>query len=777
MGDRYFARMCIDYGDGLNTETVLKEYNEKQQLIFKHTISPENSGKSICFEPVNMRTVIRINEFVFYGEDGLKRQLFKDGPDFALMGMKPVGDAHYVCFDDHPQMLFVPAERTRAIYVNMEIVPANGKPSWCLAQVGNDFWELKNECNKLNEKIQNLDQQIENLNNRIQELGNWGLNLDAQIAAFKNSFSWKITAPIRKLTDLTGRYIQKNVKRRSLGSVPERDIFNLFDLDVNEVQRQKEYVFNKNVKFSILVPLYNTQERFLREMIESVQSQTYPNWELCMADGSDQQYDYVQTICEEYSRSDQRILYKKLKENKGISENTNACLDMASGDYISLLDHDDILHPYALFETLHAVLEFGADYVYTDEVVFSDTNFHDLVEVHYKPDFAIDNLRAHNYICHFSSFDKNLLKRAGRFRSSTDGAQDHDLTLRLTEIAGNVYHISQILYYWRAHPQSVTFDIKVKAYAADAAKLAVQEHLDRAGYKAEVTSTKAFPTIFRFKYEIIRHPLVSIIIPGGDHIIDLIKCVQSIVEKSSYDNYEIIIVEDNSRDEIRKYDQIMQEPGKIKVVKYDGSLNRSQTNNFGRECAAGEYLLFLSNSTRVMSNEWIEELLMYAQREDVGAVGAKRCYSDDTVQRAYYVLGLDEKRIAGDPFQYKPKDSLVYMARLHYAQNVSVVSADCLMVSARKYDEAGGMDGTFEDILCDADFCLKLRERGYLNIFNPYAELYCSGQKPNVEHDEGEKNAQFFEGSQQFREKWETVLAGGDPYFSRRYLTKDRDSQ
>ena len=550
---------------------------------------------------------------------------------------------------------------------------------------------------------------------------------------------------------------------------------------------QQETVFSKNVKISILVPLYNTPENFLREMIGSVQWQTYFNWELCLADGSDSAHNEVGRICMEYAKRDNRIKYEKLEKNQGISGNTNECLKMATGEYIGLFDHDDVLHPCVLFEYVKAINEQGADYLYCDETTFKDGSIDNMITLHFKPDYAIDNLRANNYICHFSCFKKELLDGMELFRKQFDGSQDHDMILRLTDKAQKVVHIPKLLYYWRSHAGSVASDISAKSYAIEAARGAVADHLRSHGYKNfKITGTRAFETIFKISYEIQGNPKISIVIANKDHVEDLKRCITSIREKSTYDNYEIIVVENNSEtDEIFEYykeltdgkfskETVLEEgnavkasnDGRIKIVCYKGGFNYSAINNLGVECADGEYLLLLNNDTQVITVNWMEELLMYAQREDVGAVGGKLYYGNKTIQHAGVVLGLGAHRTAGHTHYGQSRENLGYMGRLCYAQNVSAVTGACLMVKKRLFMEVDGLDTNFEISLNDVDFCLKLRQKGYLNVFTPFAELYHFESISRGLDDQGEKAQRYNRESERFREKWKEVLKKGDPYYN-----------
>ena len=542
--------------------------------------------------------------------------------------------------------------------------------------------------------------------------------------------------------------------------------------DEERARKEREQVFERMVKISILVPLWNTPENFLREMIESVTAQTYQNWELCLADGSDGDHTYVETIVREYQEKDGRgrILYKKLEKNEGIAGNTNRCLAMATGEYIGLFDHDDILHPSALYEYVKVINEKNADYIYCDETTFKSGDINKMLTMHFKPDYAIDNLRANNYICHFSVFARQLLDGTELFRTKFDGSQDHDMILRLTDRAKNVVHVPKLLYYWRSHPGSVASDINAKPYAIQSAKDAVADHLRRHGYEHfQITSTRAFETIFKIRYQIIGDPKISIVIANKDHLEDLKRCITSIREKSTYENYEIIVVENGSETkEIFDYYEKLKDDPQIKVVTYTekGSFNYSKVNNFGVKEASGDYILLLNNDTQVITVNWMEELLMYAQREDVGAVGAKLYYGNKTIQHAGVVLQLGAHRTAGHSHYGQHRDNLGYMGRLCYAQDVSAVTGACLLVKKKLFEEVGGLDESFAISLNDVDFCLKLREKGLLNVFTPFAELYHFESVSRGLDDQGEKAARYNDESERFREKWKEVLEKGDPYYN-----------
>lgn len=602
---------------------------------------------------------------------------------------------------------------------------------------------------------------------------------DKRFDKVRDTWYWKASKPLRVIVHFflrmknayihyggfRGMYKRWKQKR---GEAVKRVDFGTKSFPAEAQRRlEEETVFSKNIKISILVPLYNTPEKFLREMIDSVKAQTYKNWELCLADGSDEKHPEVGSICAGYQKEDSRILYQKIEKNLGISGNTNVCFSMASGDYIGLFDHDDVMHPSLLYECMKVICGKHADYVYTDEATFTSPNLDDLIVLHFKPDYSPDNLRANNYICHFSVFDAALLEKTGLFRPEYDGSQDHDMILRLTEEAKNVQHIPKILYYWRSHPASVAADIGAKTYAIDAARRAVRDHMkDYYGVEVEVESTRAFPTIFQVRYPIKGEPLISIVIPNKDHETDLRRCIESIQKKSTWRHFEIIVVENNSREQsILDYYRELEAFPEVRVITYDGMFNYSKINNYGVSCAKGDYLLFLNNDTEIITPDWMEQMLMYAQREDVGAVGAKLYYGDHTIQHAGVVIGLGAHRSAGHTHYKMPKEHLGYMGRLCYAQDVTAVTAACLLVKRTVYEEVEGLDETFTISLNDVDFCLKIRAKGYLNIFTPFAELYHYESKTRG-MEEGEKLRRYERECAHFREKWKAELEAGDPYYN-----------
>ncbi len=623
-------------------------------------------------------------------------------------------------------------------------------------------------CADLTDRVVLLESEVEDLQFKLDRIKNnklWRLSKPARSAVHfvirqKNRLA-ACGGPRDIARKLANKRSQKSkMQSYGTGSFPTQE----------QAQIEKNTKFERMVKISILVPLWNTPKDFLTEMIDSVMNQTYTNWELCLADGSDAEHAYVGEICNQYKeKAEGRIVYRKLVKNEGIAGNTNQCYKLATGEYIGLFDHDDILHPSVLFEYVKAINEQGADYLYCDETTFKDGNINKMLTMHFKPDYAPDNLRANNYICHFSVFSRELLEGTELFRPKFDGSQDHDMILRLTDNAKKVVHIPKLLYYWRCHAASVASGADAKPYVIEAGKGAVADHLKNHGFQHfQITSTRACETIYRIRYRITGEPLISIVIANKDHADDLKRCVNSIIAKSTYANYEIVIVENNSTSEeiFDLYKQYEEEYPFVKIVKYEGKFNYSSVNNLGVKHAGGDYILLLNNDIEVITSNWIEELLMYAQREDVGAVGAKLLYPNRTIQHAGVVLGLGAHRTAGHSHYGIPVENLGYMGRLCYTQNVSAVTGACLLVKKELFERVGGLTENFEISLNDVDFCLKLRELGYLNIWTPFAELYHYESASRGLDDKGEKAQRYNRESELFRNKWKEILEQGDPYYN-----------
>lgn len=530
-----------------------------------------------------------------------------------------------------------------------------------------------------------------------------------------------------------------------------------------ELLEQRQTVFAYRPKFSIVVPLFRTKEQFLRELLDSVSAQTYDNWELCLADGSGGEKNLSQLV-KSLSRSEPRIRYRLLEENRGIAGNTNAALEMASGDFFVLADHDDLLSPEALFQCAKALNENpGIEVLYSDEdkVDMSGKKF---FEPHFKSDYNVDLLCSMNYICHMFVFRRTILEQVGGFESCYDGAQDHDFILRCCETAGQIYHIPRVLYHWRCHRNSTSANPESKRYAFENGCRAVEAHYKRIGIPA-VVEQGPFYGMYRTRYRWKEQPLVSIIIPNKDHIADLKKCMDSVEERSTYRNYEFVIVENNStEDETFAYYDSIKERENVTVLYYEGEFNFSLINNFGVKKARGEYLLLLNNDTEMLEPDGIREMLDVCMRPDVGIVGARLFYEDDTIQHAGVILGFGG--VAGHAFIGLDREANGYFSRILCTQDLSAVTAACMMVKRTVFEEVGGLEAQFRVAFNDIDFCMKVRSTGMLVVYQPYATFYHYESKSRGQENSAKKVARFNHEVELFQKRWTEALEHGDPYYN-----------
>ena len=533
-------------------------------------------------------------------------------------------------------------------------------------------------------------------------------------------------------------------------------------VDKRTLRRQKHAAFAQKPLISIVIPLYCTPLPYLKELLESVRRQSYENWQLCLADGSPD--DKAKEFIEKHYGREKRIVYRKLEENGGISVNTNEAVALAAGEYLMLCDHDDTLEPDALYEIVKAINDTGADVLYTDEDKVSMDGQH-YFDPNFKPDFNLFRLRENNYICHIFVVKKSLTDETGLFRSEFDGAQDFDFILRCCEKAQKITHIPKVLYHWRCHMDSTAADPSSKAYAYEAGRKAVREHYQRLGIDAKVEMTER-PGWYRSHVKVQGNPLISVIIPNKDHTDDLELCLFSMTRKSTYRNYEILIVENNSEKEetFEYYKKLPDRYPKARVLTWEKEFNYSAINNFAAKEAKGEYLLFLNNDVEILTPDWMEEMLQNCQQENVAAVGAKLYYPDDTIQHAGVVLGLGG--IAGHIMCRASKEDPGYFGRMISVQEISAVTAACMMVKKSDFDAVGGLDETFQVAFIDIDLCMKFRAAGKKIIFTPYAELYHYESKSRGLEDTPEKQFRFDKEVKRFQEKWAQKLEMGDPYYS-----------
>jgi O-antigen biosynthesis protein len=529
-----------------------------------------------------------------------------------------------------------------------------------------------------------------------------------------------------------------------------------------ELQKQRQHPFRRTPIVSIVVPVYNPPTAFLEAMLKSVFDQTYPHWQLCIADAS--KAPHVRPILEK-AATDRRVGVRFLESNGGIVGNSNAALEIATGEYVALLDHDDTLAPFALHAVAAAIeARPDADFLYSDE---DKLNFAgERVEPNFKPDWSPETLQSRNYICHLAVFHADLIRSLGGFRPGFDGAQDHDLVLRATERAKRVVHIPQVLYHWRMHRQSTAADAGSKGYAHEAGKRAVQDQLNRRGIDATVHDG-AVPGMYHVVHHLRTQPLVSVIVPNKDAVEMLARCVDSLAN-SGYANHELLIVENGStRPETFAYYRQLEKQPHVRILEWTKPFNYAAVNNFAAARAEGDLLLFLNNDVEAVNPDWLERMVKLGVQPGVGAVGAKLYFADDTIQHAGIVIGMGG--IAGHSHGSFPRDAAGYMQRLRFTQNVSAVTGACLLCPAKVFREVGGFDEGFVLAFNDVDLCLQILARGQRVVWTPHAELYHFESKTRGYEDTPEKLRRFRREIELFKTKWSEFLRTGDPHYNPHY--------
>jgi GT2 family glycosyltransferase len=541
--------------------------------------------------------------------------------------------------------------------------------------------------------------------------------------------------------------------------------------DDSEVRKKnKAKAFEYKPKVSIVVPVYNTGEKWLRFCIESVLNQAYDNWELCIVDGCSTRV-HIKKMLREYAKRDNRIKVNFLSENKGIAGNSNAALALASGEFIGFLDHDDELAYDALYEVVKTLNEkIDIDFVYTDEDKISQSGRR--IDPHFKPDWSPDLLRSHNYITHFAVIRKKVIDEVGGFREGYNGSQDYDLFLRATEITDKIAHVPKVLYHWRMTPYSAASTSHAKPYAYVAAKKAIEDSLKRRKIEAEVDYGIA-NGFYKVQYKLLGNPTVSIIIASKDNVRALRRCVQSVLDKTQYDNYRILIVDNQSREPqmLKFYEEVVSSK-KVRIAKFNGSFNYSRINNYGVSLVDSEYVIFLDVLSEIIAQKWVTAMLEYAQRKDIGIVGALLYYPNNTIYHAGMIVGIG--RTVGYSHRGFLGNAYGYMNRARSVQNLSAVAGACLATKREVFKEVHGFDENYASAFNDVDFCLKIREKGYLVVYTPYAELYHYGSSSGNYKNAQDKRMEFKKDMEYFRRKWEDVLVKGDPYYNPN-LTLDRE--
>lgn len=526
-----------------------------------------------------------------------------------------------------------------------------------------------------------------------------------------------------------------------------------------DARREKAGSFPFRPLISILMQVDTTRESRLGASLESVLGQVYDNWELCIVYCGSIGRATAETL-KHCAGADHRIKVKAVVKDSGAGGSTNEAAAMASGDFTGLLDCGDELDADALYEVAHLLnRKPGTDFVYSDEDRIGEAGV--LYDPCFKPDWSPDLLRSCNYIGRFAVIKRCLLYEAGGFRPDYGGAMDYDMVLRTTERALHIEHVPKVLYHRRSlkasHATAGTGDL-------ESAKKALHDHLERTGLEGDV-SDGCLPGSFRVRYRKRGTPAVSIIIPTRDQGGALGACINSITGKSTYYNYEILVVDNgSSREDTFRCFRELEKCGRVRVIRYDRPFNYSALNNYAAARSRGEQLLFLNDDTEVISAGWIEALLEFSQRKDVGAAGALLYFPDGSIQHAGVILGMGG--VAGHAFRHMPGKEAGYSGRAKLVQNLSAVTAACLMMRRGVFEETGGFDEGFSHAYNDIDLCMRIRERGYLVVYTPYAELYHHESLSRGQEDSPARLVRFCKEVRLFCEKWRGLLVKGDPYYN-----------
>ncbi len=646
----------------------------------------------------------------------------------------------------------------------------------------------KQQLQQKEQQFQQKEQQIQNLNQTVAELHEL-----AQSMRVKNRLKRGVKKVLPKRVIKISKFIKHNPhsikqgwqllrsqglnavvdKIKKIDSISTDRLLNIYhyvqpilsDEIVNEMR-----AFKSKPLISIIMPVYNVDSKWLKLAIDSVENQWYENWELCIVDDKS-----TNTKTIEYLKSiqNEKIKIKFLEQNLNISGASNEALKMAGGEYIALMDNDDELTPDALYEVVKAINEHNAEFIYSDEdKIEMDGSF---CEPHFKPDFAPDMFLSQNYISHLGIIKKELIEKVGGWEVGLEGSQDYDLYLKVLEHTDKIFHITKVLYHWRKIPGSTAAEFGEKSFAQEAGKKALENAINRRGIKASVSDGK-YPGAYRINYKIIDNPLISIIIPFKDKPELLKMCVESILKKSTYDNFEIIGISNNSQVEetFKEMQRLSKMDKRVSFYEYNVPFNFSDINNHAvKEYAKGEHIVLLNNDIEIITSRWLEELLMFSQREDVGVVGAKLYYPNETIQHAGVIVALGG--VAGHSHKYFQREDGGYFHRLHLIQNLSALTAAMFMVKKEIYHDVGRLnEENLKVAFNDIDFCLRVREQGYLNIFNPYCEAYHHESISRGAEDSPEKVARFNSEVTYMKKRHKTILQKGDPYYNPN-LTLDRE--
>ena len=588
-----------------------------------------------------------------------------------------------------------------------------------------------------------------------------------------NQQKWKVAKYIKNNPRVIkqGLRIAKNqgikalFKEIKLINSKSNQLHNIYIYKAPELSNEIKYEISGFIKkplISIIMPIYNVEPKWLDLAIKSIEGQWYENWELCIADDKSSNKKTIQFL---KAINSPKIKVTFLKENGNISVASNAALSITSGEYIALMDNDDELTLDALYEVVSAINEHNAEFIYSDE---------DKLEIdgsfsgpHFKPDFSPDMFLSQNYLSHLGVIKKTLITKVNGFSVGLEGAQDYDLYLKVLEHTDKIHHIQKVLYHWRKIPGSTAVAFGEKSYAQEAGINALKNATKRRGINADILNGQHHGT-YRVKYKLKEKPLISIVIPFKDKPELLTMCIESILDKSTYANFEVIGVSNNSEEKetFLEMDRLKSLDKRIKFYKYNVPFNYSDINNHTvNRYARGQHIILLNNDIEIITPDWIESMLEFSQREDVGAVGAKLYYPNDTIQHAGIIIGISG--LAGHSHKYYSRHEGGYFSRLDLIQNFSAVTAACLMIKKSVFNEVNGLnEKELKIAFNDVDFCLRVSEKGYLNVFTPYCEAYHHESLSRGLEDTAEKQNRFKGEVEYMQKRHKNILESGDPFYN-----------
>lgn len=755
-----FVQLYVDTGDGINEEKSKQiDFVEQKKFVFLLDEYAEKEIEEIRFDPLNDAIVLRLNSFLIDGED------FSS----AVMSNGFVSDEGLFYFGNKdPQMWIKLPEKMSVRLIEAEF-----------ETVFNGSKAIKKVAEICNEAVKRRDKQIDELKKISENLSKELVEQIAKTIYFENlaqslRLKNRLKRVVKKIVP-SGvwsflKYLKNNSAFSKISTVLNYRPFIYSAPILTEAIIDEMNNFKIKPLMSIVMPVFNVAPKWLDAAIKSVESQWYENWELCIADDKStnkKTLNYLKSI------KNPKIKVKFLEKNLGIAGASNEAAGFADGEYIVLMDNDDEITIDALYEIVKAVNENGAEFIYSDEDKIERGG--SFSEPHFKADFAIDMFLSQNYISHIGAIKKSVFDLIGGWRDGFNGAQDYDLYLRVVEKTDKIFHIPKVLYHWRKVAGSTSMEFGEKSYANEAGRKALAEHIKRVGKKGAVFVGKRVGT-YRVRYEIEKYPLVSIIVPFKDKPELLQMCLDSILNKSTYSNFEIIGVSNNSSqketfDMMRYFEQ---RDNRISFYEYNVPFNYSKINNYAVfNYAKGEHIVLLNNDIEILTPQWIEAMLEFSQRVDVGCVGAKLYYPDNTLQHAGVIVGLGG--VAGHSHKHFAKESPGYFNRLDIVQNLSAVTAACLMVKRTVYEELCGLDEhNLKIAFNDVDFCLRVLEHGYLNVFTPYCEAYHHESVSRGYEDNAQKIERFNSEIAYMRLRHEGVLERGDKYYNKN-LTLDRE--